>query len=76
MFAEAIEDGISLIGSDCFRDYLIDHPEVAQEYADLKLRLAATFRHDREAYTAGKGEFIARVMEEAKRRYGSGAITH
>jgi GrpB-like predicted nucleotidyltransferase (UPF0157 family) len=54
-----------------FRDYLIDHPEVAKEYADLKLRLAATFRHDREAYTAAKGEFILHMTEQARKLYGS-----
>jgi GrpB-like predicted nucleotidyltransferase (UPF0157 family) len=54
-----------------FREYLIDHPEVAKECAELKLRLAATFRHDREGYTAGKDEFITLITERAKQLYGS-----
>jgi GrpB-like predicted nucleotidyltransferase (UPF0157 family) len=49
-----------------FRDYLIRHPETAREYGELKFRLAAEHPHDRIAYTAGKTEFIARVMQHAK----------
>jgi len=51
-----------------FRDYLIERNDLAREYLDLKLRLAARFTHDRAAYTHGKGEFVVRVTEEAKRR--------
>ncbi len=47
-----------------FRDYLIAHPAVAEEYADLKKTLAEQFRHDREAYTKAKGAFIHRVLRE------------
>lgn len=54
-----------------FRDYLIDHPPVAREYQDLKLRLASTYPNDRVAYTKGKSEFIIRVTNEAKRVYGT-----
>jgi GrpB-like predicted nucleotidyltransferase (UPF0157 family) len=53
-----------------FRDYLIDHPEVAGEYQALKVRLASDSSRDRVAYTQGKTEFIVRVTEEAKRYYG------
>jgi len=49
-----------------FRDYLIAHPETAEQYERLKRELAVTFRHDREGYTAGKGEFIRRVTAAAK----------
>ncbi|MFH0946208.1 MAG: GrpB family protein [Planctomycetota bacterium] len=49
-----------------FRDYLIEHPEVAREYESLKIRLATASRNDRVAYTEGKTEFILRVTEEAK----------
>jgi GrpB-like predicted nucleotidyltransferase (UPF0157 family) len=52
-----------------FRDYLIEHPDLAEEYSHLKNRLAATYLHDRVAYTEGKTEFIVRVTEEAKRFY-------
>lgn len=53
-----------------FRDYLIEHPEVAREYGELKHRLADAHPNDRVAYTKAKGEFIVRVTELAKRRYG------
>lgn len=49
-----------------FRDYLIDHPQVAQEYAKLKIELAAAYPNDRVAYTNGKTEFILRITAEAK----------
>jgi GrpB-like predicted nucleotidyltransferase (UPF0157 family) len=52
-----------------FRDYLIEHPRVAREYQDLKLRLAAAHPNDRVAYAKGKTEFVLRVTEQAKRFY-------
>jgi GrpB-like predicted nucleotidyltransferase (UPF0157 family) len=53
-----------------FRDYLIDHPEVAKAYENLKVNLASTAPMDRVAYTRGKTEFIVNVTEQAKRHYG------
>jgi len=53
-----------------FRDYLIEHPEVASEYERLKRRLAEAHRNDRAAYTAGKSEFIASVMQRCQERNG------
>lgn len=41
-----------------FRDYLITHPQIAKEYEALKLSLQGPFRHDRDGYTAAKGEFV------------------
>lgn len=56
-----------------FRDYLVEHPDVAREYEQLKLRLAAEAATDRVAYAQGKSEFIERVTAEAKRfRCGPG----
>jgi GrpB-like predicted nucleotidyltransferase (UPF0157 family) len=52
-----------------FRDYLIEHPDLAREYETLKRRLASATPSDRVAYTRGKTEFITRVTELAKRRY-------
>jgi GrpB-like predicted nucleotidyltransferase (UPF0157 family) len=49
-----------------FRDYLIANPLTAREYMDLKERLAAQFRNDREAYTDGKGEFVRRITGVAR----------
>ncbi len=52
-----------------FRDYLIEHPEVAREYGELKLRLASAHANDRVAYMQAKSDFIIRVTETAKRHY-------
>jgi GrpB-like predicted nucleotidyltransferase (UPF0157 family) len=49
-----------------FRDYLIRHPEAAEEYARLKFELAFVHHYDREAYTKGKGDFVRRITERAK----------
>ncbi len=49
-----------------FRDYLRDHPKVANEYLVLKLHLASRFPNDRVAYTKAKTEFIVRVTRTAK----------
>jgi GrpB-like predicted nucleotidyltransferase (UPF0157 family) len=53
-----------------FRDYLIEHPQVAAEYQRLKLQLAAAHPYDRVAYTRAKSEFVVRVTQDAKRFYG------
>ena len=49
-----------------FRDYLRSHPETAQEYTELKTKLATQFKDDREAYTKGKTEFIKSIVSLAK----------
>jgi len=53
-----------------FRDYLIDHPETAKEYEELKLHSAARLPADRVAYTRSKTEFIVRITEDARREQG------
>ncbi len=55
-----------------FRDYLIEHPEVAEEYAALKMRFSESHRNDRVAYTKAKTEFVVRVTDTAKEYYGKG----
>jgi GrpB-like predicted nucleotidyltransferase (UPF0157 family) len=45
-----------------FRDRLRADSDVAREYAELKKLLAARFRTEREGYTLGKSDFIARVL--------------
>jgi GrpB-like predicted nucleotidyltransferase (UPF0157 family) len=52
-------------GEIVFRDYLIAHPGAASEYADLKRSLWKDFEHDRDGYTAAKGEFIRKVTKMA-----------
>ena len=48
-----------------FRDYLTTHPEVAAEYARLKLALAHSHPDDRTSYSAGKRSFITEVLAKA-----------
>ena len=53
-----------------FRDYLLNHPETALKYAELKYKLAADYINDREAYTESKTEFIKRVLHTARKAKG------
>jgi GrpB-like predicted nucleotidyltransferase (UPF0157 family) len=60
-----------------FRDYLRSHPDIAQEYVDLKRRLAAM--HDgagasRERYSLAKTEFVESVLEKALRGRSSSTL--
>jgi len=54
-----------------FRDYLRAHAAVADEYAQLKRRLADEHRFDREAYTDAKTPFIEAVLDHARDLHGS-----
>jgi GrpB-like predicted nucleotidyltransferase (UPF0157 family) len=44
-----------------FRDYMLGHPEAAQEYSNLKRKLAAEYPNDIAEYQAGKAEFIKEI---------------
>lgn len=57
-----------------FRDYLISHPEIAEEYGKLKCKLAPVFRNNRDGYTEAKGEFIKKINKLAKEKF-SGKYT-
>ena len=48
-----------------FRDYLIAQPELAAEYAQLKLTLADRHPDDRASYSEGKRSFITEVLAKA-----------
>lgn len=48
-----------------FRDYLRAHSDVAQEYSELKRRLARQYPHDSEAYMDGKDPFIRATQKAA-----------
>lgn len=48
-----------------FRDYLIAHPEVAEEYELLKLSLIPKYKNDRDGYTEAKSEFVRRTIKQA-----------
>lgn len=52
-----------------FRNYLRNHPKVAQDYSNLKKKLATKYRSDREGYTEGKTSFIESVVARAKAEY-------
>ena len=62
-----------------FRDFLRAHAELAQEYSQLKQRLAAAHPLDIEAYMDGKEAFIrqteARALEWVSGRDGSTPAT-
>lgn len=49
-----------------FRDFLLEHPDTAKEYEELKLRLWKEFEHDRDGYTEAKTEFVRRVTQWAQ----------
>ncbi|MBT9316203.1 GrpB family protein [Leptothoe spongobia] len=49
-----------------FRDYLIAHPEAAQQYSDLKRKLAKQYPIDSRAYTAGKDKFVIDIVLAAE----------
>ena len=52
-----------------FRDYLIEFPEEAKRYGQLKLELSEKYPKDRIKYTEGKTDFIVPLTEKAKRYY-------
>ena len=52
-----------------FRGYLIDHPAVAKEYERLKFSLQNKYKHNRDAYTNAKTEFITKYTAMAIQLY-------
>jgi len=52
-----------------FRDYLIEVPEAAKEYEELKLRLWKEYEHDRDGYTNAKAELVKQYTEKARNLY-------
>ena len=52
-----------------FLRYLIEHKNIAKEYEKLKISLAKKYKHNRDAYTEGKTEFIKKYNNIAKREY-------
>lgn len=52
-----------------FRDYLNEHTQIAKEYETIKLHLWKRFKHNRDAYTNAKTEFIRKWTSEAKKVY-------
>ena len=60
----------------CFRDYLRQHKEVAEEYGRLKRELAQKSRGNRDLYTPGKAEFIESVLRMAEKEGHRGHREH
>ena len=54
-----------------FRDYLIEYPEVAKVYEELKLRLWKKYEHNRDAYTNAKTELVKEYTGKARILYGN-----
>lgn len=52
-----------------FRDYLIEHSEIADEYGKLKISLWEKYEHNRDGYTEAKSDFINKYSEKAKLEY-------
>ncbi|MBN1373121.1 MAG: GrpB family protein [Anaerolineaceae bacterium] len=52
-----------------FRDYLIAHPDIANEYVVLKQKLKGQFTFDRDGYTGAKGQYINKHTEVARREF-------
>lgn len=49
-----------------FRDYLIQHPDIAREYERLKLKLWKEYEYDRDGYTNAKEKFVKKYTKLAK----------
>lgn len=58
-------DGLALLNHLTFRDYLIDNPDVALEYSNLKMELAEKYADDIDNYTEAKTAFVVSVLELA-----------
>ena len=54
-----------------FRDYLIAHKEVADEYSKLKIGLKDEYEHNRDGYTEAKSEFVNKYSEIARNEFGN-----
>jgi GrpB-like predicted nucleotidyltransferase (UPF0157 family) len=54
-----------------FRDYLINHKNVAKEYGDLKQNLKEKYEHDRDGYTEAKSEFVKKWTKVAKKEFNN-----
>lgn len=72
-FAEKVYHLHIMYGGDWdelyFRDYLRDNPDIAAEYGKLKIQLEKEYKHNRDAYTQQKSEFILKYSRIAKEKY-------
>ena len=49
-----------------FKNYLIDNPDIAKEYEELKIMLWKKYEFDRDAYTNAKTKFVQKYTKLAK----------
>ena len=61
-----LEGNHNLKATILFCEYLNAHPEIAEQYNDLKLRLASDHFGDRVSYTKGKTDFINKIVSIAE----------
>ena len=54
-----------------FRDYLIEHSDVASKYEKMKLKLWKEYEHNRDGYTNAKTKFVQKYTEKARFLYGN-----
>lgn len=54
-----------------FRDYLLIHKEVAEEYGKLKQELKEQYKHNRDGYTTAKTEFIMKYTKIARKEFSN-----
>jgi GrpB-like predicted nucleotidyltransferase (UPF0157 family) len=54
-----------------FRDYLLIHKEVTEEYGKLKQKLKEQYKHNRDGYTTSKTEFIMKYTKIARKEFGN-----
>lgn len=50
-----------------FRNYLRTHPDVAQQYFELKKKLAEEYEYNRRVYTESKTAFVTSVLSKARK---------
>jgi GrpB-like predicted nucleotidyltransferase (UPF0157 family) len=53
-----------------FRDYIASHLEAAAEYETLKRQLLLDYKHNRDAYTDAKSEFVRACVAKARDEKG------
>ena len=53
-----------------FRDYLMEHADIAGQYEKMKIKLWREYEHNRDAYTEAKTEFVRKWTAQAKEIYG------
>ncbi|MCR2045315.1 GrpB family protein [Anaerosalibacter massiliensis] len=57
------QDSVNYTNQILFRDYLRNHKEIAEEYAQLKKDLYRRYKDNRSEYTAGKSNFIKNLLK-------------